>query len=90
MKVHDPTRWNRHAVVCERSKALFIEVRGTDAVPEREAEIAALPQKDWRGQRLYALMCEGPFGNGPHVQFVPEYVLWNQISLDHFLCPFHR
>lgn len=73
-----------------RTRAHFAEVRGLDAVPQREAEIHALASKPWRGRQLYALRCDGPYGGGPHVQFVPRYLLWGLIDLGHFVCPFHR
>jgi hypothetical protein len=73
-----------------RAKDAFIEVRGAADVPRREAEIAALDAKDWRGVRVYRLTCEGPFGRGPHDVWVPEMYLWSLIDLRHFLCPYHR
>jgi hypothetical protein len=79
-----------YARCLERARAAFVEIRGAAAVPTRAREIARLPAKSWRGVRVYAMTCEGPFGRGPHVQFVPEYVLWSLISLRHFFCPYHR
>jgi hypothetical protein len=76
--------------VCIRTKAHYVEMRGEASAEQRAADIAALPSKDWKGSRVFEVECEGSFGKGPHKQFVPEYVLWNQIALEHFLCPFHR
>lgn len=73
-----------------RARAQFVEVRGAAAVEQRAKDIAALPSKDWRGVHVVALRCEGPFGRGPHVQFVPEYLLWSLIDLRHWICPFHQ
>lgn len=73
-----------------RAKEAFIETRGIAGVAQREADIAALPSKDWNGSQVFQVMCEGPFGKGPHVQFVPEYVLWSLIDLRHFMCAYHR
>lgn len=73
-----------------RARACFLELRGPSEVPVRAAEIAARPSKIWNGVPVFELYCEGPFGRGPHVQWVPEYVLWGLISLEHFLCPYHR
>lgn len=74
----------------QHARAQFVEVRGRRAVPRRAAAIAALPSKAWRGVRVFEIECEGPFGRGPHRQWVPEYVLWSLIDLRHWLCPFHR
>jgi hypothetical protein len=80
----------QHANALSRALEAFVEIRGADAVPERAAAIAALPHKTWRGVEVFALTCAGPFGRGPHVQYVPEYVCWSLIDLRQFLCPFHR
>lgn len=75
-----------------RSRAGFVEIRGTDGPhgeQARAAEIAALPTKDWRGQTLYQIRCHGGYGKGPHDYWVPEGLLWSLIDLQAFRCPFH-
>lgn len=76
--------------VLARTRAFYVEARGEASAAKRAQDIATLPSKDWRGTRVFEVECEGPYGRGPHKQWVPEYVLWNQISLAHFLCAFHR
>jgi hypothetical protein len=75
-----------------RTRDAFIEIRGADAVPAREAAIAALESKLWgkRNIRVFRMRCDGDFGRGPHDLFVPERVLWALIDLRHFVCPYHR
>lgn len=90
MRVLGTTAARHHDRVLATAHAAFVEVRGVEEVPCRERAIAALPSKDWHGVRVFALRCDGPFGRGPHVQWVPECVLWSLIDLRHFLCPFHR
>lgn len=68
----------------------FRELRTETEMHRRAAEIARLPSKIWRGVAVYELTCPGPYGKGPHTQYVPERVLWALISLDYFLCPYHR
>lgn len=74
----------------QRAIEAFVEVRGADAVAGRAAEITALPSKEWNGATVFEVECEGPFGRGPHRQFVPEYVLWSLINVRHLICPYHR
>lgn len=66
------------------------ETGGADAERRREAEIARLDSKDWKGRRVFRLRCEGPFGRGPHDVWVEEAWLWTLIDLRRFLCPYHR
>lgn len=73
-----------------RAEAAFRLFRGAAATARRRREIAALPQVPWRGLTLYTLRCGGEFGRGPHDVNVPEQLAWSLISLDRFLCPFHR
>lgn len=75
---------------CARAVDAFVEIRGESGMRQRAEGIAALASKEWRGTRVFEVRCEGPYGRGPHVQWVPERVLWGLIDLSHFLCPFHR
>ena len=72
-----------------RARAAFIELCGERETRRRERHIRRLPTKRWKGQLLYALECQAEFGNGPHVQYVPEAMLWALISLGGWRCPFH-
>lgn len=75
----------------EAAARAFLETVGDSARFERRrAEIAALPVVTWKGRELRQLTCRGDFGRGPHVVNVPLAVCWGLISLDRFLCPFHR
>jgi hypothetical protein len=67
-----------------------VEVRGESEVATRAAAIAGIPSKDWNGVTVFEVTCEGPYGKGPHAQFIPEYVLWSLIDVGHFVCPYHR
>lgn len=90
MRIDGTTASRYHDRVLATARAAFVETRGADDLPAREAAIAGLSSKVWRGIRVFAVRCEGPFGRGPHEQWVPEYLLWSLIDLNHFLCPFHR
>lgn len=68
----------------------FFEDRGMAGYQRRQAAIAALPKVLWRGEVLHTIRCRGDFGRGPHDQNVPEMLLWHLISLERYLCPFHR
>ena len=74
----------------KRARSAFRDVRDEKAEAQRAAAIAALPSKDWRGVRVYLIRCDGPFGCGPHMQYVPEGLLWSLLDLNHFLCAYHR
>ncbi len=90
MRIDRTTASRYHDRVLATSRQAFIETRGSQDVKSREAAIASLQSKMWRGIPVFELRCAGPFGRGPHVQWVPEYLLWSLIDLSHFLCPFHR
>ena len=90
MRIVGTAAARHHDRVLGTARVAFVEVRGADAVETRAREIAALPSKDWRGVRVFRLACEGPFGRGPHVLWVPEYVLWSLIDLGHYVCAYHR
>ncbi len=90
MRVLQTTAARHHDRVLATARDAFVEVRGVEELARRTRAIAALPSKDWRGVRVFAVTCEGPFGRGPHVQWVPECVLWSLIDVRHFVCPFHR
>jgi len=75
----------------EAARAMFRIARpGRKAEAERATEIAALPTVTWKGRRLYILRCHGETGRGPHDLNVPEALLWSLITLDRYVCPFHR
>lgn len=83
----------------QRSEQVFRELEGDQAADVRRHQIAALPFKEWRGPKgdrppttVYRLCCLGGFGkrNDGHEVWVPLSVLWQLISFDHFLCPFHQ
>jgi hypothetical protein len=76
--------------VLARTRRHFLELRGAGDFAKRQAEIARLPSKDWNGVRVYGLWCYGDYGQGPHAQFVPEYLLWSLIGLDGWRCPHHQ
>ena len=81
-----------------RSREAFLEVWADDRgrrgaaekFQERQAAIARLEVKSWRGHPVFRLQCAGPFGRGPHVVWVPERVLWSLLDLRFFLCAYHR
>lgn len=73
-----------------RAKQAFLSVRSPAEAATRAAQIAALPSTIWRGQTLYAITCDADFGRGPHVQYVPEGLLWALLDLRHYRCPFHK
>ena len=77
------------ARMCARAKCVYRETAGMKRTVQRAHEIAALESKRWRGVRVYRIQCDGPFGNGPHVMYVPAGMLWSLISLDGWRCPFH-
>lgn len=72
-----------------RARQGFRELRTPAEERQREQAIAALPQKEWRGKTVYALTCQARTGRGPHVQWVPEGLLWALIDLNHWCCPHH-
>jgi hypothetical protein len=74
----------------QRSEQAFREVYGEHEADKRQAQIDALPSKDWKGVTVYRIACAGGFGKGAHELWVPERVLWALISLRYCRCPFHR
>jgi hypothetical protein len=58
----------------------------------REAEIAALPTVEWKGQHLRALACQGIVQRTgqPCVRNEPEAKLWALIALTSYRCEWHR
>ena len=78
------------SIMCARAKRTYLETLGIERTVQRAHEIGALASKRWRGMRVYRTVCDGPFGNGPHVMYVSAGVLWSLISLEHCRCPFHR
>ena len=73
----------------ERARSAFIEVRGLEAVAQRQAEIDALPTVEWKGKTLRTLRCNGTSGKGPHDTNVPEDLLWALIDFRIYRCPYH-
>ncbi len=72
-----------------RTVAAFREYRPGEE-GGRRAAIALVPSKDWRGLTVYRVQCDGDFGRGPHVHWVPEYILWSLIDVTRYRCPYHR
>jgi len=73
-----------------RLRQAFVDAYGEAAATVRQQQIDQLPVVDWKGKTLRTLRCLGPYGQGPHTQNVPEYLLWSLIDLRVWLCPFHR
>jgi hypothetical protein len=86
--------WDRDGQASLRSaKVAFLEE--CERLPllefaRRQAAIEALPTVQWKGRTLYTIRCHGDFGKGPHDVNVPEAILWQLISVNRFLCPYHR
>lgn len=78
------------AEVTARARAAFRLAYGLEEERRRAAQIAAVPAVDWHGRTLRTLTCAGPYGKGPHLQYLPEAVLWSLIDLAYFVCPYHR
>lgn len=76
----------RHA----RARTAFVDAYGHEAASVRQFQIDALPVVTWKGKTLRTIRCHGDFGKGPHVQNVPEHLLWSLIDVRQWLCPFHR
>lgn len=72
------------------ARVIYREELGVDAEMKRLRAIEQLPVVMWHGERLYTIRCKGDFGNGPHDMNVPESLLWSLITLEWFLCPYHR
>lgn len=81
---------NRPDERLERLRSEYLQDLGPRAARRREAEIAALPSKVWRGRRVFAIRCNADFGRGPHTMWLEEAWLWALIDLKRFRCPFHR
>lgn len=60
-----------------------------DGEERRAAEIAALPQVEWKGRTLYTIRCHGKSGRGPHDVNVPASLLWQLIDIRAYCCPYH-
>jgi hypothetical protein len=73
----------------ERARDAFLTLRGESDYNARRAEIVMLQTSTWRGQAVYALLCNGTTGRGPHLVNVPEAMLWSLIDLRAYRCPFH-
>jgi hypothetical protein len=72
-----------------RAKQAFLTLRGEQDYQARRAEIVMLQTSTWRGQTVYALLCNGTTGRGPHLVNVPEALLWSLIDLRAYRCAFH-
>jgi hypothetical protein len=72
-----------------RAKQAFLTLRGEQDYQARRAEIDRLTPSLWRGQPVYALLCNGTTGKGPHLVNVPEALLYALIDLRAYRCPFH-
>jgi hypothetical protein len=71
------------------ARAAHIEARGYRATIQRGMAIGALPAVIWRGRTLRTIRCRGERGRDPHVQHVPESLLWSLIDLRVWRCPYH-
>lgn len=78
-----------HARRLATAQAAFREARGEAGYQRRAAEIAALPTREWKGETLHTLRCNGETGRGPHDVHLSEAVLWALINLRGYRCPFH-
>lgn len=80
----------------QRAVAAFLEYAAAanldpaTAAEERRAQIKLLASKQWKGSRVYRVQCDGDFGKGPHVMWVPERILWSLIDPRVYRCAFHR
>jgi hypothetical protein len=74
----------------DKARAAYVEDCGEALTLKREAEIAAMPQVEWKGRKLRTIRCHGTTGKGPHDVNVPESLLWALISLKRFRCPYHN
>jgi hypothetical protein len=72
-----------------RARNAFLTLRGESDYQARLNEISLLAPSLWRGQPVYALLCNGTTGRGPHLVNVPEALLWSLIDLRAYRCPFH-
>ena len=62
-----------------KAKAVFPDYFDRDL---REKQIAALPQKLWKGRPVFRLMCS----RCGKERWEPEYVCWHLVSLDYHTC----
>ena len=85
----EPGRIRRTSSATARAKALLRRTAGLNVAVQRARAITALESKIRRGVRVYRLTCCGPFGKGPHKQFVPASLLWSLIGFNGWRCPFH-
>lgn len=72
-----------------RARNAFITMVGVERAAERQRQINALPSVEWKGRTLRTVTCHAQFGRGPHVQNVPERILWALIDVRAYRCPFH-
>lgn len=85
------TRLHHAARSLGRTIAAFREYRPGEGEEEgRRQAIARLESKDWKGEQVYKVECDGDFGRGPHIHWVPEYILWSLIDVTRYRCPYHR
>lgn len=87
---HGKTVLPEHGAVTARMRQMYTEMLGYSAAVRRALEIAALPKVQWKGSTLHTLRCNGDYGKGPHMQHLPEYVLWSLIALENYRCPYHK
>lgn len=84
------TAAQRRAVAAFLEYAAALNLDPAQAAERRRAQIAVLASKVWKGQRVYRVQCDGDFGRGPHVMWVPERILWSLIDPTVYRCAFHR
>ena len=72
-----------------RARSTARLMMGRDWFARRAAEVAALPERQWKGRTLRTIRCCGVSGRGPHDVHAPLALLWQLISLTDYLCPYH-
>ena len=71
----DPERTRRYS-------SAYAKHCGAAAAAVRKAAIAALPQKMWKGRRVFRFTCWHCGGE----RWESEYIGWVLLSLEHYMC----
>ena len=77
----------RHVIRAARAHKI---ARGDDGLRQRLAEIRGMPSKRWNGHKVYLKWCDGDFGKAPHELWVPSNLLLSLLSVNFYLCAWHR
>ena len=72
----------RDAKRADAYSCAFARYCGTTAAITRRDAVATLPQKMWKGRRVYRFCCWQCGGE----RWESEYVGWTLMSLDHYIC----